>query len=81
MNSTKKMVIDENELDDVTFTMSENQNELHENKKSESVKKYTKIDGLDNDKEILGHKNVIVSMISPENILNCGTWGIKVKGF
>lgn len=82
MDSTQKLVVDENELEDFTFENNEIQSEQNENTdiiKTEKV--YTKIDGLENDKEIIGARNVIISMISPENILNCNTWGIKVKGF
>ena len=43
--------------------------------------KCTFIDGLENDKTINGCKYVLLSTISPENILNCGTWGIKLRGF
>jgi chromosome segregation protein len=80
--STKLSLENNDELDNITF---ETQPELQEEqniKKNTTKKKYIKIDGLENDKTILGHKkNVIVSMISPDNILNCGTWGIKIRGF
>jgi hypothetical protein len=79
--STNQSLVNNDELDNITFETQPELQEEQNYKKSTNNKKYTKIDGLENDKNFIGHKNVIVSMISPDNILNCGTWGIKIRGF
>jgi Family of unknown function (DUF5832) len=87
MSSQKQLQIDD-DLQDVTFETNN-----HEDNKDVSLetknqcdnkvssKQYTKINDLENDTIITGDKYAIVSMISPRNILNSNTWGIKIRGF
>jgi hypothetical protein len=42
--------------------------------------KYTEIDCLEEDQPIHGQRYVLLSFISPENIMNCSVRGIKVRG-
>lgn len=70
---------------------SENTNETHAETKTtedevkdvgnydEDIKKYTKIDNLDEDQVVESGKFFLVSFISPEGIMNCTTRGLKIR--
>jgi hypothetical protein len=45
----------------------------------EDMKKYTKIDNLDEDSVVESGKFFLVSFISPEGVMNCKTRGLKIR--
>jgi hypothetical protein len=85
MNSETKNMTVCDEIEDVVFQTQEENDNTNTNDqymdKDDLKLKCTMIDGLENDKDVQGYKYVLVSTISPENILNCDTWGIKIRGF
>ncbi len=47
----------------------------------EDIKKYTKIDNLDEDPVVESSKYFLVSFISPEGVMNCTTRGLKLRTY
>jgi len=47
----------------------------------EDIKKYTKIDNLDEDSVVDSSKYFLVSFISPEGVMNCKTRGFKIRTY
>ncbi len=47
----------------------------------EDIKKYTKIDNLDEDPVVENGKFFLVSFISPEGVMNCTTRGLKIRTY
>ncbi len=47
----------------------------------EDIKKYTKIDNLDEDPVVENSKFFLVSFISPEGVMNCKTRGLKIRTY
>jgi hypothetical protein len=51
------------------------------NEYDEDIKKYTKIDNLDEDPVVENSKFFLVSFISPEGVMNCTTRGLKIRTY
>ena len=64
--------------EDATFDYQDDTETLPEPDYSDF--KYTKIDCLTEDPLIRGQQFCLISFISPEGILNCKTYGLKVRG-
>jgi hypothetical protein len=47
----------------------------------EDIKKYTKIDNLDEDPVVENGKYFLISFISPEGVMNCTTRGLKIRTY
>ncbi len=78
---TKNLTV-RDDLDDVVFDTNQI-NQISEKIEEQNINdfKCTFVEGLENDENVIGYKYVLLSTISPENILNCDVWGLKIKGF
>jgi hypothetical protein len=76
----KTLTVNE-EMEDVVFDIQPQETVLEEPKHSIQDFKCTFVDGLENDKNVVGCQYVLLSVLAPTGILNCDTWGIKVRGF
>jgi hypothetical protein len=59
----------------------ENPNTPNTKTYEEDIKKYTKIDNLDEDPVVDSAKFFLVSFISPEGVMNCTTRGFKLRTY
>lgn len=62
---------------DVRFELQDN-TKIDDN--SEDIKKYTKIDNLDEDPPLSGQEWCCISFLSPEGVYNCKVRGVKFRG-
>lgn len=61
--------------------MSEQQTESNLGNYEEDMKKYTKIDNLDEDPVVDSGRYFLVSFVSPEGVMNCKMRGLKIRTY